>query len=80
MGAWAAGLAIREPRALETWRWSGPGYFIGPLFFEAIGNTTDRYKYVNLFDGGHFEKLGLYEMVLRRCHYIVMSARHQVRR
>jgi hypothetical protein len=28
---------------------------------------------VNLSDGGHFENLGLYEMVLRRCHYIVVS-------
>jgi len=57
----------------DTWRRSGPGYSVGPLFSEAIGNTTDRYKYVNLSDGGHFEDLGLYEMVLRRCHYIVIS-------
>ena len=28
---------------------------------------------MNLSDGGHFENLGLYEMVLRRCHYIVVS-------
>ncbi len=28
---------------------------------------------MNLFDGGHFENLRLYEMVLRRCHYIVAS-------
>jgi len=38
-----------------------------------MGNTTDRYKYVNLSDAGHFENLGLYEMVLRRCHFIVVS-------
>ena len=46
---------------------------MGPLFSEAVGNTTDHYKYVNLSDGGHFENLGLYEMVLRRCHWIVVS-------
>jgi Patatin-like phospholipase len=57
----------------QTWRRSGPRYSVGPLFSEAIGNTTDRYKYVNLSDGGHFENLGLYEMVLRRCHFIVVS-------
>ena len=57
----------------KTWRRKGPRYSAGPLFSEAIGNTTDRYKYVNLSDGGHFENLGLYEMVLRRCHYIVIS-------
>jgi hypothetical protein len=61
------------PPGAKTWRRSGPGYSVGPLFSEAIGNTTDRYKYVNLSDGGHFENLGLYEMVLRRCHYIVVS-------
>jgi hypothetical protein len=27
---------------------------------------------VNLSDGGHFENLGLYEMVLRRCRRIVV--------
>ena len=56
-----------------TWRRKGPRYSVGPLFSEALGNTTDRYKYVNLSDGGHFENLGLYEMVLRRCHFIVVS-------
>jgi hypothetical protein len=61
------------PPGADTWRRSGPGYSVGPLFSEALGNTTDHYKYVNLSDGGHFENLGLYEMVLRRCHYIVVS-------
>jgi hypothetical protein len=57
----------------KTWQRKGPQYSVGPLFSEAIGNTTDLYKYVNLSDGGHFENLGLYEMVLRRCHFIVVS-------
>ena len=57
----------------KTWRRSGPRYSVGPLFSEAAGHTTNRYKYVNLSDGGHFENLGLYEMVLRRCHYVVIS-------
>ncbi len=57
----------------KTWRRKGPRYSVGPLFSEAIGNATDHYKYVNLSDGGHFENLGIYEMVLRRCHFIVVS-------
>lgn len=57
----------------KTWRLAGPRYSVGPLFSEAAGNTTDLYKYVNLSDGGHFENLGVYEMVLRRCHFIVVS-------
>jgi hypothetical protein len=61
------------PPGAKTWRRKGPRYSVGPLFSEAIGNTTDHYKYVNLSDGGHFENLGLYEMVLRRCHWIVIS-------
>jgi hypothetical protein len=61
------------PPGAKTWLRKGPRYSVGPLFSEAIGNTTDHYKYVNLSDGGHFENLGLYEMVLRRCHFIVVS-------
>jgi hypothetical protein len=40
---------------------------------EALALTNDDSRYVYLTDGGHFENLGLYEMVLRRCHYIVLS-------
>ncbi len=61
------------PAGRKTWTYKGPGYSVGPLFSESIGDTTDHYKYVNLSDGGHFDNLGLYEMVLRRCHFIVVS-------
>jgi hypothetical protein len=61
------------PFGRKTWTYEGPAYSVGPLFSEAVGKTTDHYKYVNLSDGGHFENLGLYEMVLRRCHFIVVS-------
>jgi len=40
---------------------------------EAFGLTDSKSPYVYLSDGGHFENLGLYEMVLRRCRYIVVS-------
>jgi hypothetical protein len=38
-----------------------------------LGLTTDRSQYVYLSDGGHFENLALYEMVFRRCRFIVVS-------
>ena len=38
-----------------------------------FGLTTDDRPYVYLSDGGHFENLGLYEMVRRRCRFIVVS-------
>ena len=34
--------------------------------------TDDTYRWIELTDGGHSENLGLYEMVLRRCHNIVV--------
>jgi hypothetical protein len=42
------------------------------LLLEALGKTDAAHDYVFLSDGGHFENLGLYEMVLRRCKYIIV--------
>jgi hypothetical protein len=43
------------------------------LLWELTGTTNDQCPLVYLSDGGHFENLGVYEMVLRRCRYIVVS-------
>jgi predicted acylesterase/phospholipase RssA len=45
--------------------------FLLPLM-EALGRTNDTDPWVYLSDGGHFDNLGLYEMVQRRCHSIVV--------
>ena len=57
----------------ETYRHEGPSFAIRPLLSEMFGLTTDTNRYVYLSDGGHFENLGLYEMVRRRCRLIVVS-------
>jgi hypothetical protein len=57
----------------RTFRNRGPTFAARPLIEETFGLTTDTNEYVYLSDGGHFENLGLYEMVLRRCHVIVVS-------
>jgi hypothetical protein len=57
----------------KTYHLSGPLLSVGPLIAEGFGLTDDQNPYVYLSDGGHFENLALYEMVLRRCHYIVVS-------
>lgn len=57
----------------STYRLDGPFFALKPIVSEMLGLTNDRSKYIYLSDGGHFENLGLYEMVLRRCHYIVVS-------
>jgi hypothetical protein len=56
----------------EVYTQEGPSFAARPLFTEAFGLTTDDNPYVYLSDGGHFENLGLYEMVRRRCRLIVV--------
>jgi hypothetical protein len=56
----------------NVWQRSGPRWGIRAFFDEAFGLTTQENPWVYLSDGGHFENLGLYEMVLRRCHHIVV--------
>jgi hypothetical protein len=57
----------------HTWTRSEPQLGIGPLVSELLGRTTDRNPYIYLSDGGHFENLGLLEMVRRRCRWILVS-------
>lgn len=57
----------------NTYSQPGPVFAPGPLVAETLGLTDNDHPYVYLSDGGHFENLGLYEMVLRRCHLIVVS-------
>ena len=42
------------------------------LIAELTGDTREDSEYVYLSDGGHFENLGLYEMVRRQCLEIVV--------
>ncbi|MGI8653637.1 MAG: patatin-like phospholipase family protein [Pyrinomonadaceae bacterium] len=57
----------------KTYHRSSPKLSITPIIEEAFGLTDDTGRYVYLSDGGHFENLALYEMVLRRCHIIIAS-------
>ncbi|PYT03328.1 MAG: hypothetical protein DMF60_18765 [Acidobacteria bacterium] len=56
-----------------TYNLEGPWFALKPLIAESLGLTNDQSSYVYLSDGGHFENLALYEMVLRRSHFIVVS-------
>ena len=56
-----------------TYGEQGPSNAIRPFIAEMFGRTTDDSEYVYLSDGGHFENLGLYEMIRRRCRCIVIS-------
>jgi hypothetical protein len=42
------------------------------LMKELLGSISDASEYVYLTDGGHFDNMGLYELVRRRCYRIVI--------
>ena len=55
----------------ETWTRSTPHIGLLYLLGELFGVTDDTSRYINLSDGWHFENLGIYELVRRKCKYIV---------
>jgi hypothetical protein len=67
------GLWFGNPRSAKTWQRSEPPLGVEPIARELLGLTTDHNPYVYLSDGGHYENLGLWEMVARRCRFIVIS-------
>lgn len=66
LGSW-----FQNPRRPDAWRRPGPLSSLKPLLSELFGLSNDRSAFVYLSDGGHFENLGIYELVRRRCRFIV---------
>jgi hypothetical protein len=67
LGVWVANPA-HEPR---RFRW--PAWYqlmMREMFGIGLDETQSR---IHLADGGHFENLGLYELLRRRCRYIIVS-------
>ncbi len=67
LGVWMAN-PRHEPR---RWRW--PAWYqlmLREMFGVGLNETDER---VHLSDGGHFENLGLYELLRRKCRYILVS-------
>jgi hypothetical protein len=69
LGWWLGNPGVK---GYDTYYLSHPRQALRPVIDEAFGLTDDQHPYVLLSDGGHFENLGLYEMVLRRCRTIVV--------
>jgi hypothetical protein len=67
------GLWFGNPVDPAAWQHSDPTLGVGPLIRELLGLATDANPYVYLSDGGHFENLGLWSMVIRRCGVIIVS-------
>jgi hypothetical protein len=55
----------------SPWRRPGPTFGVLYLLNEMFGTTDNRTRYINISDGGLFENLGIYELVRRRCRYII---------
>ena len=54
-------------------KYPGPVFALWWLFQELFAQTETRSTFINLSDGGHFENLGIYELVRRRCPYIIVG-------
>lgn len=66
LGKWCG-----NPCHPSAWKSVGPGIGGRYLVSELFGLTSRDSPYVYLSDGGHFENLGIYELVRRRCTTVV---------
>ena len=55
------------------WDKGGLSFSLYYLIKELFGLADETDRFVNVSDGGHFENLGVYELVRRRCKVIVAS-------
>jgi hypothetical protein len=58
-------------RYMQKWQSAGPTSGLGYLLSELVGQSDQNKGYVYLSDGGHFDNLGLYELIKRHCRLIV---------
>jgi hypothetical protein len=72
LGAWLPNPAQAKKMG-DAIRRSGPNDSLRAILRELGGATDDRGWDIYLSDGGHFENLGVYEMLRRRCRFILVS-------
>jgi hypothetical protein len=68
LGRWCGNPGARDD---VSWRRASPPAGVAHLFRELLGFTDAGSSFLYLSDGGHFENLGIYELVRRRCRLIV---------
>jgi Patatin-like phospholipase len=57
----------------KKYKLRGPRLGLSYLILELFGLAGETSDFVNVSDGGHFENLGIYELVRRRCKVIIAS-------
>jgi hypothetical protein len=62
---------LGNPRRRKGSNEPGPTQALLTLLSELFSQTDQRAPWMNISDGGHFENLGIYELVRRRCKYIL---------
>ena len=65
------GFWLGNPRHKKDWESGYPRSSWRALMSELTGSTNDDGAEVYLSDGGHFDNLGVYELVRRRCRLII---------
>jgi hypothetical protein len=82
LGYWVPSPAMVN-RQSAGWPPARTSYLVGPIYFLAEllglpdflwgggGRELGHWKLVNLSDGGHIENLGVFELLRRRCRFII---------
>ncbi len=71
LGWWLANPRYTNEQITSGTPEGGPPCSLIYLLKELFASTSDLSDYVYLSDGGHFENLAIYELVRRRCKYII---------
>ena len=65
---WLRAEKVAEPKLIDRWRWRVPPL---ALLSEMGSAVSEDKNLVNLSDGGHIENMAAYELLRRRCKYII---------
>ena len=69
LGGWLPNPASQRGESVKR---SKPPNALKALYSEMLGLTDEESSAIYLSDGGHFDNLGLYEMIRRRCARIIV--------
>ncbi|HEY0761809.1 MAG TPA: patatin-like phospholipase family protein [Pyrinomonadaceae bacterium] len=64
------GYWLRKPGSLRNNKWR-PRLAWYYFFLELLGGMSEKNIDLNLSDGGHIENLGIYELLRRRCKFVI---------
>ncbi len=71
LGAWLPNPAMRKLTETQVRR-AGPPHGLTTMLHDLAGRASASGDFVYLSDGGHFDNLGLYEMLRRKCRHILV--------